>query len=1160
MSYSIRPLILLLLICLGLTAPSTASAQRQRDCLIEVTSPFQLILAVQSQHCGADRLLEGTGTVSGFVFSKPTLISITMTSTFVRGKPSGQTTFSSDVREAFTGTMSLDGKAIGVTTFSNGGTFTGEARGTQLWQGVLSRNSTQGGTRTFYLGGVVVPEATYSLFQRGQLASSTARVVSPISKTSQSVLNCTAYISYPLQYEGIGLQYQGNCPSGYAEGQQTINAEANGTRIIVTSDFKSGSISGQTEIQVTQGVHFSGVVNRNGSLNGKVIFRGGRYEEGTLVNGRIHDGIAVTMFPQGVEYYDGGRRVNQDQYQVALTRNERPSYAYTSPTAPSVLAPSAAPPAPPPRRSAERRRRGDECTIDRPTQWYSVRGTYEGECEGGRFTGTAILELDPLEQGDPRVKLKVPYRRGTVSGQVVAEYPQMNSVFKGSLSEWEPQDGQMIRNLGNRNYLITDYQGGYAVSSRQEFRPPSDIEILLYSYLGAVVDQQVNKLIDDTFNGPERRRERRRIQATETAQREAQQAQERQNAENVRLANEANARQVAERAQAEAARLARQAESDRQYAERQAQSQRDYEARQAEAAERERQRQVAEQEREAARQRQMAQNTFSVTTQPPEFGGTTGAPVVSTTPREGVPPPLPSGVRLSEPQPDLRPTLGTNRQQNEPPPPLPPPTRLPDLQQIFNEQTPVPPPTRNPDPLPSGQDLRPSFPSQPAEPVQAPTRNDTLGSGSANSQPTAPSYSQPTRTTQQVSSPSVPNVPTGMYPGYYSRNYVYDFELSFPFAWNTVAGATSYQIAVRDLTSGSIAFEGTVRGNRITPPTPFTAGREYVWDVAACNATGCSTRSRDTYFRTAGGSSQTPTQQATRPRPSDAGTWSSNFARDAFDAAGDGTQKCAIALAQQTGESVEAAFQLITSAGGWQSLVNSVTSSVWNMIRHPILSLQAAWNGLTGQVSGVRDAVSAGDASLACQRAVQLSGTVIGTAGGAQAARASLGNLRRVVSNSSEVTQSAVAKVPSRTQANAVQGGAVVAASRGVWSNIDTTLRGNLIHKGLGQNTPDNFPAVDLWNPNTGHAVSIKSMDTATSYQTASGFRSALKTHIDQIANFRQGRLQWLEIREGQVRSRELLIAIPPEGINAAQQQALGVMREYAAGNNVSIRLVTYGY
>ncbi len=222
-----------------------------------------------------------------------------------------------------------------------------------------------------------------------------------------------------------------------------------------------------------------------------------------------------------------------------------------------------------------------------------------------------------------------------------------------------------------------------------------------------------------------------------------------------------------------------------------------------------------------------------------------------------------------------------------------------------------------------------------------------------------------------------------------------------PLQWSGVTGATYYQLAVRDLTTTDLVVNLSVNGTSHTAP-PYTAGRTFRWNVTACNTQGCSAnRSESWTFRT-GGSLNTPQT-------------SESLSSNAWAAASQGTKDCAITLARETGESLESAFQLVTSSGGWQQVAGSVANSAWNIIRHPILSVKAAWNGLTGQVSGVRDAVNAGNPSLACQRAVKLSGTVIGTVEGGGVARSSLGNLRRISSNESALTARAVTSIVNRS-------------------------------------------------------------------------------------------------------------------------------------------------
>jgi hypothetical protein len=802
----IRFVIYTALILIGLF-PSQAEAQfsgggyqRSTPCRAILETPIHMDLILSVGQCDSSGYATGQQRIVGNIENNNS--EFTIESNFTRGRPNGYTVMTSNIGVTFTGDMFPDGRANGYSGSPGGMKYQGEFLEGRLWAGILTTEPSRGSQQIFYVRNRIVSEAVYNQTPKAALPQSpnsyaytspsianvTARPQTP-APTYQAVqrgqknqsainrLNCTAYITYPILYEGIGLQYEGTCPSGFAEGQQSISVTHNGVKIQVTSFFRSGTMSGQTAIIIEGGINFKGTANTNGSVTGQVTFPDFHMEEGTFVNGRMFDGIVIiSNAPRPMQYYRSGREVTQSAYvasqpstQTATIPANRPSYAYTPPT------PIAQPPIPRqsaqtevgrPRSTPRPRSLGEgECLITPPPELIEARTTTDGECEGGQFTGKVTFTLAADTAQGLETKYIVPFRRGRPSGPMSASFPSINGVFAGSFNGISPDSGQIEIPLGNNVYQIAELRNGAWVSERTERREPGFMEQLvgaiLYQYVIPAVQQRIRQ---EMINGlqelrdrPERRANNRRI------------------AEQVRLTNEANERRIAERAQAEsdrqarlasdeAARQARVAVDAQAYAEKQAQSQREYAERQAQngrdQAERERVRQVEADQRQAerdaeARQRQMAQNEpapFVVTTNPPEFGGSTAPPIVTTNPPEGVlapivgtnpprdvPPPLQSGR-------DLSPTI----RQPDVPPPLSSGTSQPDLRPTFGTPD-VPPPLDSgrgleptlapsvPVPLPSGQpnqpDLRPSFPSQPAEPVQAPTRNDTLGTGSTNSQP-----------------------------------------------------------------------------------------------------------------------------------------------------------------------------------------------------------------------------------------------------------------------------------------------------------------------------------------------------------------------------------------------------------------------------------------
>jgi len=67
-------------------------------------------------------------------------------------------------------------------------------------------------------------------------------------------------------------------------------------------------------------------------------------------------------------------------------------------------------------------------------------------------------------------------------------------------------------------------------------------------------------------------------------------------------------------------------------------------------------------------------------------------------------------------------------------------------------------------------------------------------------------------------------------------------------SWNTASGADNYNLIVSDVTSNTQAFNSTFASNTYT--LPLTAGHQFRWQVASCNASGCSTYTAAQYFQT----------------------------------------------------------------------------------------------------------------------------------------------------------------------------------------------------------------------------------------------------------------------------------------------------------------------
>ena len=67
-------------------------------------------------------------------------------------------------------------------------------------------------------------------------------------------------------------------------------------------------------------------------------------------------------------------------------------------------------------------------------------------------------------------------------------------------------------------------------------------------------------------------------------------------------------------------------------------------------------------------------------------------------------------------------------------------------------------------------------------------------------------------------------------------------------SWSTATGASYYDLGVTDIATGSLVVNQQPNGSSYT--ATLTAGKQYRWNVAACNSAGCSSYTARLYFKT----------------------------------------------------------------------------------------------------------------------------------------------------------------------------------------------------------------------------------------------------------------------------------------------------------------------
>jgi hypothetical protein len=126
--------------------------------------------------------------------------------------------------------------------------------------------------------------------------------------------------------------------------------------------------------------------------------------------------------------------------------------------------------------------------------------------------------------------------------------------------------------------------------------------------------------------------------------------------------------------------------------------------------------------------------------------------------------------------------------------------------------------------------------------------------------------------------------------------------------------------------------------------------------------------------------------------------------------------------------------------------------------------------------------------------------------------------------------------------------------SRGVW-DLGPVIRGKKIHNRLGENLPETFPTVDIFE--NGIVTSIKSVDLqAPTYDNPATLTSTLQSYVDKVANFRGGRRADTTILESQIKGRALDVAIPPGNHTSGQVDALRSVEQYGHAKSVRVRFL----
>ncbi len=105
--------------------------------------------------------------------------------------------------------------------------------------------------------------------------------------------------------------------------------------------------------------------------------------------------------------------------------------------------------------------------------------------------------------------------------------------------------------------------------------------------------------------------------------------------------------------------------------------------------------------------------------------------------------------------------------------------------------------------------------------------------------------------------------------------------------------------------------------------------------------------------------------------------------------------------------------------------------------------------------------------------------------------------------------------------------------------------------------SPDKFKVYDYFDKTSGHAVSVKTLNTATDPRLAkpNSVHDALKPYVNAIIDFKEDRVGIFALTKEEIVTRELMVGIPSQ-TNEAQLLQLQRTIQYGNDNGVKVTLV----
>lgn len=101
-----------------------------------------------------------------------------------------------------------------------------------------------------------------------------------------------------------------------------------------------------------------------------------------------------------------------------------------------------------------------------------------------------------------------------------------------------------------------------------------------------------------------------------------------------------------------------------------------------------------------------------------------------------------------------------------------------------------------------------------------------------------------------VAATAVPATPTNPSPGSTTSPGPTTASTTVTLSWSASSGATYYGLAVRDMATGTLVVDTNVSATSYT--ATLSAGKQYRWNVSACNSAGCSSYTTALYFQIPG--------------------------------------------------------------------------------------------------------------------------------------------------------------------------------------------------------------------------------------------------------------------------------------------------------------------